>query len=274
MCSDIEPAENAVVLRDHIGQAASDGADIIFTPEMTGMMDLDRNRASQSVRSEQEDIVLQTAVEMAEAQSIWVALGSLAIADNEDDERWVNRSFLIDPMGHITRRYDKIHLFDVTLGSGEPYRESAAYRPGERSVLAEWAEYKIGLSICYDLRFGALYSVLAGAGADIIAVPAAFTVPTGRAHWKALLRARAIESAAFVVAAAQCGEHRDGRKTYGHSMVIDPWGEILLDMETKNGVATCDIDLSKIGEVRAKIPATTNRRKFENPKANRTGTYP
>jgi deaminated glutathione amidase len=266
MCSGIDPAENAEVLRDCLIQAGDSGAEIVFTPEMTGMMDFDRMRAKQTVCTEQNDFVLQTAIELAQSQGIWINLGSLAILDEQDDDkRWVNRSFVIDPAGRITARYDKIHLFDVKLGSGEAYLESSAYRPGTKAVLAPIGDYNIGLTICYDVRFANLYASLAEAGADIITVPAAFTVPTGRAHWEPLLRARAIESASFVVAATQCGQHKDGRKTHGHSMVIDPWGKILLDMGQELGIAVCEIDLAKIREVRTKIPVLDNRRIFQKP---------
>lgn len=266
MCSGIDSAENAEILRDYLAQAASQDAEIVFTPEMTGMMDCDRERAKQMVCAEQDDVLLQTAKELAELYGFWINIGSLAILDQQgDDKRWVNRSFLIDPMGRVTARYDKIHLFDVKLGSGEAYLESNAYRPGAQAVVAPIDDQNIGLTICYDLRFAGLYASLADAGADIITVPAAFTVPTGRAHWESLLRARAIESASFVVAATQCGEHDDGRKTHGHSMVVDPWGEILLDMEQELGIATCEIDFAKIQEVRGKIPVLTNRRIFQKP---------
>ena len=266
MCSGIDAAENAQTLRDYLAQAANQGADIVFTPEMTGMMDRDRARARHMVCSEQNDIVLKTAKELAKRHGFWINLGSLAILDEKvDDKRWVNRSFLIDPAGEITARYDKIHLFDVKLGSGEAYLESDAYRPGTEAVVAPVGDHKIGLTICYDLRFASLYASLAEAGAEIITVPAAFTRQTGIAHWESLLRARAIETASFVIAATQCGEHRDGRKTHGHAMVIDPWGEILLDMGRGLGVATCEIDLGKINEVRDKIPVLAHRRTFEKP---------
>lgn len=266
MCSGIDPVENAQVLRECATQAAENGAEIIFTPEMTGMMDSDRERAKHSVCTEQNDCVLQTAMELAKSHDIWINLGSLAILDEQDsDKRWVNRSFLIDPAGRITARYDKIHLFDVKLGSGDAFLESSAYRPGTRAVVAPAGEHNIGLTICYDLRFANLYASLAEAGADIIAVPAAFTVPTGRAHWETLLRARAIESASFIIAATQCGQHDDGRKTHGHSMVVDPWGNILLDMGQELGIAICEIDLAKIQEVRTKIPVLDNRQIFQKP---------
>lgn len=270
MCSGIDPVANADVLREHVKQASGLGAEILFTPEMTGMMDCDRKRARSSVSREEEDPVLKIAVEAARSHQIWINLGSLAIRDpNYGDEKWVNRSFLINTSGKIVARYDKIHLFDVSLGS-EAYRESSAYHPGKQAVIARWDNHYIGLSICYDLRFSNLYGALAEAGAEIIVVPAAFTVQTGRAHWETLLRTRAIESAAFVVAATQCGSHGDGRKTYGHSMVIDPWGEVLLDMGNEIGVSAIEIDMDRILEVRTKIPVLDNRQEFQIPqKVNR-----
>jgi len=191
---------------------------------------------------------------------IWVNLGSLALKTGRADGRLVNRGFLIDALGKIRARYDKIHLFDVDLPSGETWRESAAYAPGDRVVLANTPWGRLGLSICYDLRFPDLYRALSEAGAEILAVPAAFTVPTGLAHWHVLLRARAIEAGAFVIAAAQCGNHEDGRATFGHSLVVDPWGEVLLDMEQRTGVGIAQIDPARIADVRSRIPALRHRR--------------
>lgn len=281
MCSGIEPAANAKMLRAHIDEAASRGADILFTPEMTGLVDRNRHRAADNIHTEQEDPVLKQACEAAEQAGIWVALGSLAIRggaippDAQEDGKWVNRSFLIDPSGSVAARYDKIHLFDVDLDTGETWRESAAYEGGTQAVnarimglaMGQDVDATLGLSVCYDLRFPALYSALTNGGADILAIPAAFTVPTGAAHWEILLRARAIEAGVFVVAAAQSGTHEDGRSTYGHSMVIDPWGQVLLDMGTDTGIATCDIDLNDIAKIRRRIPAIANRREFAPPNA-------
>ncbi|MEW4468237.1 carbon-nitrogen hydrolase family protein [Parasphingorhabdus sp. JC815] len=270
MCSGIEPAANAKMLRTYIDEAASQDADILFTPEMTGLVDRNRHRAADNIHIEQQDAVLQQACEAAGQAGIWVALGSLALRSEEQgDGKWVNRSFLIDPSGQITARYDKIHLFDVDLDTGESWRESAAYEGGAQAVVAPVSvtgdKALLGLSVCYDLRFPALYSALTNGGADILSIPAAFTVPTGEAHWEILLRARAIEAGVFVVAAAQSGTHEDGRSTYGHSMVIDPWGQVLLDMGTNTGIATCDIDLNDIAKIRSRIPAIANRRKFAPP---------
>lgn len=267
ICSGIEPAANAQKLRAHIEEAAAKGAEILFTPEMTGLIDRDRSRATTNICSEQEDLVLKEACETATRANIWVALGSLAIRpDTEEAGKWVNRSFLINSSGSVVARYDKIHLFDVDLNTGESWRESAAYEGGTEAVTVSAIGAKLGLSVCYDLRFPGLYEALTNAGADILSVPAAFTVPTGEAHWEILLRARAIEAGVFVVAAAQSGMHEDGRATYGHSMVIDPWGEVLLDMGTDIGVATCDIDLADVAKIRSRIPAIANRRAFASPK--------
>ncbi|QTD57735.1 carbon-nitrogen hydrolase family protein [Parasphingorhabdus cellanae] len=269
MCSSIDPAANALSLRNHINEAAGQGAEILFTPEMTGLVDRDRGRAKSNIRQEQDDLVLQEARDSAARKKIWVAIGSLAIRLDADDEaKWVNRSFLIDPAGQISARYDKIHLFDVDLDTGETWRESAAYQGGSEAIVAPVGNATIGLSICYDLRFPTLYAALTDAGADILSIPAAFTVPTGKAHWEILLRARAIEAGVFVVAAAQSGLHQDGRATYGHSMVISPWGHALLDMGSNPGVGFCDIDLADIGEIRNRIPAISNRRSFTSPKAS------
>jgi len=266
MCSGIDPDENASQLRSLITEAAAGGATMIFTPEMSGLLDRDRSRATSAIRTEQDDMVLATVRSEAAKQRIWVQLGSLAIKTSGDpEEKWINRSYLINPDGEIDAFYDKIHLFDVDLGPDETQRESSAYARGNRAVVASVPDATLGLSICYDLRFSALYEALTNAGAEILSIPAAFTVPTGKAHWEVLLRARAIEAGAFVVAAAQYGRHADGRSTYGHSMVVDPWGEILLDMADGTGLAFCDLDLTKIQEVRSRVPAVANRKSFEMP---------
>ncbi|AMO72167.1 carbon-nitrogen hydrolase family protein [Sphingorhabdus sp. M41] len=266
MCSGIDPEENARQFRSLAVEAASGGAAMIFTPEMTGLLDRNRLRAAEMIRTEEDDVLLSTARSQARKSRIWVHLGSLAIkASGDSGEKWLNRSYLINPDGEITARYDKIHLFDVDLSTDETLRESSAYVGGHNAVVASIPDATLGLSICYDVRFPGLYEALTNAGADILAVPAAFTVPTGKAHWEILLRARAIEAGAFVVAAGQCGQHEDGRSTYGHSMVIDPWGEILLDMGEEAGLDFCDLDLGKVAEVRSRVPAVANRRNFEPP---------
>jgi predicted amidohydrolase len=255
----IDPAANAEALAGAVREAAAGGAAMLFTPEMSGLLDRDRERAAPNYRREEDDPVLARVRQEAAAAGIWVQVGSLALLAEEGDGL-VNRSFLVDDEGAIAARYDKMHLFDVDLPTGESWRESANFVAGERPVVADTPAGQLGLSICYDLRFASLYAALSDAGATLLSVPAAFTVPTGRAHWHVLLRARAIESAAFVVAAAQCGEHEDGRATYGHSLVVDPWGEVLLDMGEEPGVGFADIDLRRIADVRSRVPALDHRR--------------
>ncbi|MEE4350696.1 MAG: carbon-nitrogen hydrolase family protein [Pacificimonas sp.] len=261
MNSGIDPLANAEALESGIAALAAERAQIVFTPEMSGCLDKSRERLMQSVRTEANDPVLARVRAAAERHGVWVQLGSLALrAVGSDEDKLVNRGFLIAPDGSIAARYDKIHLFDVDLGGGERYGESKVYQPGTKPVLAEAAGAALGLSICYDIRFPRLYDVLSAGGAEIIAIPAAFTVPTGKAHWHLLQRARAVESQCFTVAAAQVGEHEDGRATYGHSLVVDPWGEVLLDMGgDAPGTATCEIDLSRIAEVRRGLPSHAHR---------------
>lgn len=259
----IDPAAEAVALANGIAALAAKGAQIIFTPEMSGLLDKDRRRARGNVRLEADDIVLAAVQAAARAHQVWVQLGSLALVLEGD--LLANRSFLIDPQGNICARYDKIHLFDVTLADGETYRESAAYRPGDAAVVAATPFGPLGLTICYDVRFPALHRALAEAGAVMLAVPAAFTRPTGVAHWHVLLRARAIETGCFVIAAAQTGEHADGRATYGHSLVIGPWGDVLLDMGEAPGSATIDIDPADVADARGRVPALAHARGFAAP---------
>ena len=260
MTSGIDPAANAAAIVEAVRRAAEQGVDMLFTPEMAGYLDRNRARAAETLRSEADDPVLATVREAAARHGLWVHLGSLPLRQEDGDERWVNRSFVIDNKGEIRARYDKIHLFDVDLATGESWRESAVYRPGEKVVAVDTPWGRMGLSVCYDLRFPDLYRALTNAGVTMLLVPAAFTVPTGQAHWHVLLRARAIEAGCFVIAPAQTGRHEDGRETYGHSLVIDPWGDILLDMEEKAGLALADIDLSRVEEVRGRVPAIANRR--------------
>lgn len=258
MTSGIKPAENAQGLVDAIDRAAEGGAAMLFTPEMSGLLDRDRARAATSIAPEDEDPVLAAVRAAAARRGIWVHLGSLAI--RREDGRYANRGFVIDAVGDIRARYDKLHLFDVALPDGETWRESAAYAPGEGAVVVETPLGRLGVSICYDLRFAALYAALSDAGATLLAIPAAFTRPTGAAHWHVLMRARAIESAAFVIAAAQTGEHADGRATYGHSLAVDPWGEVLVDMNGAPGLAFVDIDPARVADVRSRIPVIEHRR--------------
>lgn len=258
LTSGIDPAANARTLAAAVAEAKAGGAAMLFTPEMSGLLDRDRARAAAHITGEELDPVLAGVREAARTHRLWVHLGSLAL--RRADGRLANRGFVIDAEGAIRARYDKLHLFDVDLPTGESWRESAAYAPGEQAVVAETPLGRIGLTICYDLRFPDLYRALSDAGATLLAIPAAFTRPTGAAHWHVLLRARAIEAGAFVVAAAQTGTHEDGRATYGHSLVIDPWGEVLLDMGETAGLGFAEIDPARIAEVRARIPALDHRR--------------
>ena len=259
--SGIDPNANRDALLAAVDTAVAGGATMLFAPEMSGLLDGDRDRASRSVVSQGDDRTLAAMCEAAARHSIWVHLGSLALRG--DDGRFVNRSFVIDDQGRVRAHYDKIHLFDVDLPTGESWRESRTYQGGDRAVVVEGTPVgTLGLTICYDLRFPDLFARLAEAGADAVAVPAAFTVPTGKAHWHVLLRARAIEAGIFVIAAAQAGEHEDGRETFGHSLVVDPWGEVVHDQEEGNKVAFCDIELGRIGEVRSRVPALLHRRKI------------
>ena len=255
----IDPRANATALVGAIEEAAKGGAAMLFTPEMSGLLDRDSQRAAANLRTEEEDQVLAACRDAAREHGMWLHLGSVAVL--VDDGKVANRGFVIDRTGNIRARYDKIHLFDVDLPTGESWRESAVYQAGKGAVLVNGTPVgKLGLTICYDLRFPGLFARIAEADADIISVPAAFTVPTGRAHWHVLLRARAIEAGVFVVAAAQVGRHEDGRQTFGHSLVVDPWGEVLLDMGEQRGVGFADIDLARISDVRSRIPALNHRR--------------
>lgn len=259
----IDPAANAAALQDSLARLALDGAAIAFTPEMSGLLDRERDRLLSAATPEGEDPTLAAAREVAAARGMWIALGSIAV--RTEGGLLANRSILIDGTGAIQARYDKIHRFDVDLGPGHRYRESATFEAGAHARVANTPWGRLGLSVCYDIRFNALYDALADAGATILAIPAAFTRPTGEAHWHVLQRARAILGGAFVVAAAQTGTHRDGRETYGHSLVVDPWGTILLDMGVEPGEATVMIDLAAVDAARSKLPTLQHRRAFAIP---------
>lgn len=265
MTSGTDSAVNAAVLSGYIEAAAAGGAAMLFTPEMSGMLDRNTARLFANARSEEDDVALAAVRAAARKAEIWVALGSLALRDARYADRLVNRSLVIDDKGEIRARYDKMHLFDVEAAPGEYYRESASFVAGAGVALAETPVGTLGLAICYDVRFPRLFDALSGAGAEVIALPAAFTRPTGRAHWHTLLRARAIETASFVVAAAQTGEHEDGRSTYGHALVIDPWGDILLDAGEEPGLYFAEIDLERIADVRRRIPVLQHRRDIAAP---------
>jgi predicted amidohydrolase len=255
----IHPEANARALVAAVEKAASGGAEMLFTPEMSGLLDRDSSRAIANLRREENDPVLAAVREAAKRNHIWLSIGSLAVL--AEDGKVANRSYVIDREGQVRARYDKMHLFDVDLPTGESWRESNVYSAGQGVVLVNGTPVgKLGLTICYDLRFPMLFARIAEASADVIAVPAAFTVPTGLAHWHVLLRARAIEAGLYVVAAAQLGHHEDGRNTFGHSLVVDPWGEVLLDMGEETGVGFADVDLKRISDVRSRIPALNHRR--------------
>lgn len=260
MCSGIDASENIAKIIKGIELAATEGAQFYFAPEMSLLLDRDRKRAGDSIKALASSSWLAQICAAAADSGIWVHLGSVPVLHEDGSGHFANRTLLIDALGNVVAHYDKMHLFDVDLASGESWRESSAYRGGDGPVLVETPLGAMGLTICYDIRFPDLYSNLARAGARVFAVPAAFTVPTGKAHWHVLLRARAIESACFVIAAAQSGHHPDGRETFGHSLVVDPWGEVLLDMGEAEGLVFADLDLAKVDEVRAQIPVYRNRR--------------
>jgi predicted amidohydrolase len=258
MTSGIDPAANARTILKAVADAKAGGAAMLFTPEMSGLLDSKRDRAAGSLRHEDDDPVLAAVREAAAKHGIWVHIGSLAIL--REDGKLANRGFVIDGTGEIRARYDKMHLFDVDLPTGESWRESNSYAPGERAVTVKTPLGVLGLAICYDLRFPDLFRSLSNAGATILALPAAFTRPTGAAHWHVLLRARAIEAASFVIAAAQTGVHEDGRATYGHSLVSDPWGELLLDMGEPAGLGFAGIDPKRVEDARGRVPVLQHRR--------------
>ncbi len=261
----IEPAANRAHALPFIREAATAGARFIATPENTYRLDRNRERALAAAGPEAGDAELAAWGRIAQEFGVWLLLGSAAIAAGSG--KVFNRSLLYTPDGKIAARYDKINLFDVTLGGGETYRESETVEGGSRAVLCEGPMgAKIGMSICYDLRFAPLYTAYAKAGAEIITVPSAFTAPTGQAHWETLLRTRAIETGAFIVAPAQGGRHEDGRATYGHSMIVDPWGGIVAKLDDDEpAFIVADLNLDQVGEARAKIPAWQGGREFAGP---------
>ncbi|MBI1338658.1 carbon-nitrogen hydrolase family protein [bacterium] len=244
-------------------RTAAVGADLIATPEMTSLIERESSKARAEVRTEDRDVALAVFRDLAAELRVQLLIGSLPIDTGEG--RLANRSFLIAPDGAVVARYDKIHMFDVDLGGGEAYRESATYRPGEEAVVVRAGDAALGLTICYDLRFPHLYRALAQAGAEIICVPAAFTRTTGEAHWHVLLRARAIETGCFILAPAQGGRHDDGRETYGHSLIISPWGEVIAEAGRDPGVVSATLDLDEVRKARAKIPAFRSDVSFRPP---------
>jgi deaminated glutathione amidase len=261
MRSSRSPAENRDAAVALIEQAKRDGADYVQTPEMTNIMEVKRDNLFAAILPEEQDATLAAFRELARRLAIWVHVGSLAV--KVSPERAANRSFLIDPRGDIKARYDKIHMFDVDLANGESYRESRSYQPGELAMVADLPWGRLGLTICYDLRFPALYRALAEAGSSFLAIPSAFTRQTGEAHWHVLNRARAVENGCFVLAAAQGGTHQSGRETYGHSMVIDPWGNVIAEGGDAPGVVMAEIDPSLVGKARGRVPSLQHGRRFE-----------
>ncbi|WP_271438682.1 carbon-nitrogen hydrolase family protein [Pontixanthobacter luteolus] len=258
MTSGIDPEENGSAIVAAVKATAEGGGKMLFTPEMCGLLDRNRKRAAKHIVSEGQNGVLTSVCQACAEHGVWASLGSLPVL--AEGGRFANRAFVIDADGEIRGRYDKIHMFDVDLETGESWRESNAYQPGNAVSTVYTPLGKLGLTICYDIRFPALFQELGGQRCDLIAIPAAFTVPTGRDHWHILQRARAIEASAFVVAAAQVGQHEDGRDTYGHSLVVDPWGKVILDMEQREGLEFAELDLSRIEEVRRQLPSLANRR--------------
>jgi len=263
-----DPAQNLELASALIRQAAGQGATFITTPEVTNCVSLSRKHQIEVLEREADDLTLRGLRALAAELSVTLLIGSLALKTEET--RFANRSILVGPDGAILARYDKIHMFDVDLGGGEAYRESDGYRPGTHAVLAPVGAFSLGMTICYDLRFPALYRTLAQSGATLLSIPSAFTRPTGAAHWEALLRARAIECAAYVIAPAQTGIHpaRDGqrqRETYGHSLLVDPWGKVVCDLGDAPGVGVADLDLDTVRRARAKVPSLTNEVSFDGP---------
>ena len=269
LCASDDPGENLLQTKDLIGRAVSEGAGFVLTPEVTNCVSQSRTHQESVLRVDSEDETLAELRDTAAARGIWLLIGSLALKTDDRDGRFANRSFLIGPEGDIRAEYDKIHMFDVTVSDSETFRESAGYRPGNRAEVVSTPFGKIGLSICYDIRFPHLYRSLAQAGAEILTVPSAFSPVTGAAHWEPLLRARAIENGAYVLAPAQCGTHAakrgKPRRTHGHSLAVAPWGDVVADGGDLPGISLVDIDLEQVRSARERIPALAHDRRFEGP---------
>jgi deaminated glutathione amidase len=261
MRSSRSPAANLDAATRLIGEAKAGGADYVQTPEMTNILEARRDALMTAIMPEHEDPSLAAFRELARRLRLWLHIGSLALKISPD--RAVNRGFLIDPLGDITARYDKIHMFDVDLPNGESYRESRSYAPGEHAITADLPWGRLGLTICYDLRFPALYRALAEAGSIFLAIPSSFTKQTGEAHWHTLNRARAIENGCFVFAAAQGGSHENGRDTFGHSLIVDPWGRVLAEGRVDPAVVIAEVDPAAVATARARIPSLLHGRRFE-----------
>jgi len=261
MRSGLELQANLAAVLAGVDEAKRGGADYVQTPEMTNVLENKRERLFTKIFDEEHDPTLATVREVARKLSIYIHLGSVAV--KASPEKAANRGFLIDRKGDIVARYDKIHMFDVDLAGGESYRESNTYRPGDLAVVADLPWGRLGLTVCYDLRFPALYRALAEAGASFLAIPSAFTKQTGEAHWHVLMRARAIENGCFVFAAAQGGRHEHGRDTFGHSLVVDPWGKIIAEGGTEPGVIFAEIDPAEVATARSRVPSLSHGRRFE-----------
>ena len=261
MRAGVDPDVNLATALSAIEEAALAGAAYVLTPEMTNIMEIKRERLFAAITNEEDDRTLAALREAARKHGIYVHIGSLAVKASPD--KAANRSFLIDRRGEVIARYDKIHMFDVDLANGESYRESRNFRAGELAVVTDLPWGRLGVTVCYDLRFPALYRALAEAGASFFSIPAAFTKQTGEAHWHVLLRARAIENGCFVFAAAQGGKHENGRETFGHSLIVDPWGKILAEGGTEPGLIVADVDPAQVAAARARIPSLLHGRRFE-----------
>ncbi|WBU61981.1 carbon-nitrogen hydrolase family protein [Paracoccus albus] len=268
-----DPADNLPVTQSLIAEAVGKGAAFVLTPECTNLLSSDREWQASMLRTEADDPTLKALRRQAADLSVWLLIGSLALkSDDPAESRFVNRSFLVGPAGQIAARYDKIHMFDVTISETESYRESSAYRPGQKAVMAQ-GPVPLGMSVCYDLRFPHLYRALAQAGAAVLSIPAAFNDTTGAAHWHVLLRARAIETGSFVLAPAQCGEHvmtngkkgKRPRRSYGHSLVVSPWGEVIADAGEQPGITNVQLDLKEVNKARSRIPAICANQPFDAP---------
>lgn len=264
-----DPTENLAQTLEYVREAVGKRAQFVLTPEVTNCLSTSRARQNEVLQVEADDITLAGLREAARAHGVWILIGSLGLKTTDPDGRFANRSFMIDPQGQIVARYDKIHMFDVQVTPEETYRESDGYRPGTQAVTAQTALGTVGMTVCYDVRFGALYTALTRAGAQVLTVPAAFSPVTGEAHWHTLLRARAIETGCFVLAPAQTGTHASAahktRKTYGHSLVVTPWGEVQLDAGKAPGVYITDLDMKQVSDARGKVPSLTNARTFNGP---------
>lgn len=268
------PAANVAPVRDAVRAAVAEGAGFVLTPECTNCISSSRSHQRAVLTAEDTDPVVAMLRDEAARAGVWLLAGSVLVTTGAEDGRFANRSLLIGPGGEVAARYDKIHLFDVQVTEAETYRESAAIRPGDRAVLAETPFARIGMTVCYDVRFPHLYRTLAQAGAEVLCVPAAFSPVTGAAHWEVLLRARAIESGAYVLAPAQCGQHPvtqgPPRRTHGHALAVAPWGEVLADAGTAPGAVFVEIDRARVAEARGKVPSLSHDRPFAPPVGGET----